>query len=67
MSIPKFRGSCEPRLCRTYLVNVLALELRKKLAETLLVSVDSDGAQNALDVLGGWRGVAGEAEEEVCC
>lgn len=51
----------------TYLVDVLALELRKKLAETLLVSVNADCAQNALDILGGWRCVAGEAEEEVCC
>ena len=65
--IPRISKLREPQFCRTYLVDVLALELRKKLAETLLVSVDADGAQNTLDVCGGWGGVAGQAEEEVCC
>ena len=49
-----------------YLVNVLALELTKELVETLIVSLDADGGEDALDVFGGWGGVASEAEEEVC-
>jgi hypothetical protein len=50
-----------------YLVDVLALKLGEELAETLFVRVDANGAQDTLDVLGGRRGVAGQAEEEVCC
>ena len=50
-----------------YLADVLALELAEERFETLLVSFDADCAENALDVVSGRRGVAGEAEEEVCC
>jgi len=51
----------------SYLVDVLALKLGKELVETLLVGLNSNGAENGLDVLSGRRGVAGQAEEKVCC
>jgi hypothetical protein len=50
-----------------YLIDVLALELAKQRFETVLVSFDADCAEDALDVFGGWGGVAAESEEEVCC
>jgi hypothetical protein len=49
----------------TNLLNVLVLKLGEELLKTLIVSIDTDGLENALDVRGGRRGVAGEAEEEV--
>jgi hypothetical protein len=51
----------------SYLVDVLAVELLQQLVETLLVGLDADGAENLLDVIGGGRGVAGQAEEKVGC
>lgn len=50
-----------------YLVDVLSLELRDELVETVAVSLDSDGLENGLDIGGGWAGVSTEAEKEVCC
>ena len=50
-----------------YLANVLALELAEERFEALLISFDADCAENAFDVVRGWRGVATEAEKEVCC
>ena len=50
-----------------YLVDVLALELLKEGAETLLVGVDANGAEDGLDVLSRGGGVAGQAEEEESC
>jgi hypothetical protein len=50
-----------------YRADVLALKLAEKGLETLLISFYADCAENALDVVGGWRGVATEAEEEICC
>jgi hypothetical protein len=51
----------------TYDINVLPVEFLKEFRETLGVSIDTDGFENALDVVFGGAGVAGEAEEEVCC
>ena len=50
---------------RSYLVNVLALELRDELLEALLIGLDTDGVEDLLDVGGRGRGVAAEAEEQV--
>ena len=50
-----------------YLVDVLALKLAKQRFETLVISFDADCAEDALDVFGGWRGVAAEGEQEIGC
>ena len=50
---------------RSYLVDVLALELRDELLEALLIGLDTDGVEDLLDVGGRGRGVAAEAEEQV--
>lgn len=50
---------------RSYLVDVLALELRNELLETLIVSLDTDGLKDLLDVGGRGGGVATEPEKEV--
>jgi hypothetical protein len=50
-----------------YLLDVLALELRDESGEALIISFDTDGFENALDVLGRGRGVTAEGEEEICC
>jgi hypothetical protein len=50
-----------------YFVDILALKLRDKSRETLIITLDTDGFEDALDVLLGRRGVAPEGEEEVCC
>jgi ubiquinone/menaquinone biosynthesis C-methylase UbiE len=49
----------------TNLLEVLALELRDDLLETVTLSVDADGGENGLDVGGGGGLVAGKGEEEV--
>jgi hypothetical protein len=49
-----------------YLVDILALELRDECGETLVVSFDTDGLEDGLDILGGRRGVATDGEEKVC-
>ena len=49
----------------SYLVDVLALELRDELLEALLIGLDTDGVEDLLDVGGRGRGVAAEAEEQV--
>jgi hypothetical protein len=49
----------------TYLVDILALELRDELLKTLIVSLDTDGLEDLLDVGGGRRGVATKAKEKV--
>ena len=54
-----------PVRAATYLVDILALELLKELGQTLLVSIDANGGQDALDVVGGGAAVASEAKEEV--
>jgi len=49
-----------------YLVDVLALELRDELVETLLVGLNTNRLKDSLDVVGGGSGVTTESEEEVC-
>lgn len=48
-----------------YLLDVLAGELRDELVEALTLSVNTDGGEDGLDVLGRGGLVAGEVEEEV--
>ena len=50
---------------RTHGVDVLAAEFFDELVESLIISIDADGAEDLLDVLGGGRGVAADLEEEV--
>ena len=50
-----------------YLLDVLALELRDKGGETLIIGLDSNGLENGLDVGFGWGGVTTDGEEKVCC
>jgi hypothetical protein len=50
-----------------YLLNVLALELGDQSGETLIISFDSNGLENALDVLCRRRRVTAEGEEKICC
>jgi hypothetical protein len=50
-----------------YLLDVLAGKLRDELLETVTLSVDTDGREDGLDVLGRGLLVAGEVEEEVGC
>jgi hypothetical protein len=50
-----------------YLLDVLARELRDELLETLTLSVNTDGGEDGLDVLGRGLLVAGEVKEEVGC
>ena len=49
-----------------YLVDVLALELRDELVETLLVGLNTNRLKDSLDVVSGRGGVTTESEEEVC-
>jgi hypothetical protein len=49
-----------------YLLDVLAGKLRDELVEALTLSVNTDGGEDGLDVLGRGRLVASEVEEEVC-
>ena len=50
-----------------YLLDVLARELRDELLETVTLSVDTDGGEDGLDVLGRGLLVAGEVKKEVGC
>lgn len=49
----------------TNLLEVLALELSDELVEALGVGINTDGGEDALDVGGGGRLVAGQGQEEV--
>ena len=51
----------------TYLVDVLILELAEERVEAVLIGFHADCAEYFLDVAGGGRCVAAEAEEEECC
>lgn len=51
----------------SYLLDVLVLELRQELLETLILSIDADGLEDLLDVLSGGRGVTAKGEEHVSC
>ena len=50
---------------RSYLVDVLALQLSEEGLETAGVGLNADGLEDSGDVLGRGRGVASELEEEV--
>ena len=54
-------------MSKSYLVDVLALELGDEGLEAVLIGLDTDGLKDGLDVLGGGGGVATEAEEKVSC
>lgn len=50
-----------------YLTDVLALELGDESVQALVVSLDTDGVEDSLDVGSRGGGVATKAEEEVSC
>lgn len=50
-----------------YLLEVLALEFTDQGGETVVISLDSDGLEDGLDILLRGGGVAAEGQEEVCC
>lgn len=54
-------------MSHSYLVDVLALELRQQLAQAVRVGLNSNGVEDLLDVVGGGLLVAAEGEEEVSC
>lgn len=51
----------------SYLVDVLARELRDELLKTLILGLNADGAEDSLDILSRGGGVAAEGEQEVSC
>ena len=48
-----------------YLVDVLAVELREELLDTVVVSLNTNGREELSDVLGAGAAVATNGEEEV--
>ena len=50
-----------------YFLEILALELRDQLGETLVISFDTDGSEDGLDIFLGGRGIATKGEEEISC
>lgn len=50
-----------------YLLEILALELRDQGGETLIISLNSDGRENGLDILLRGRGLVADGQEEVSC
>lgn len=50
-----------------YFLQVLAVKFLDQLVQAVGVGLDADGRENALDVFSRGRGVAAEAEEEICC
>lgn len=50
---------------RTYLINVLARELRDELVEAVIIGLDADSSENLLDISGRRVGVATDLEEKV--
>jgi hypothetical protein len=48
-----------------HLVNGFSFELRDELVETLVISLNADGANEFLDVRSRGRGVSTDLEEEV--
>lgn len=56
---------CGQRAEFAYLVDVLAVKLGEELLKALVVSLNTDGLEDGLDVGGRGRGVATQAEEEV--
>ena len=59
------------RTCRSdveaHLVDVLAFKLGKKLLQALIISLDADRVENALDVLGARARVASKSKKKVSC
>lgn len=51
----------------TYLVEVLALELRDQALQAGVISLDANGLEERLDVGGGGAGVATNGKEKVSC
>lgn len=49
----------------THLIDVLALKLRDELLEALVISLNTDGAEDLLDISSGRGGVPADLEEEV--
>jgi hypothetical protein len=72
-AVGKESVKCHPNLhsilwpLRSYLVDVLALQLGDELVQTLIISLNTDRFEDLLDIAGGRRGVATKAEEEVSC
>lgn len=54
-----------PRM--TYLVDILAFEFGDQLVKTLIIGFYADGAEDFLDVRGGWGSVSTKTEEKVSC
>lgn len=52
---------------QTYVVNVLALELRDQGVETVGVSLNANGLKDGLDISGRGRLVTAECKEKVSC
>lgn len=50
-----------------YLVDVLVLKLAEEGVEAVLIGFNTDRAEDFLNIAGGGRVVAGEAEEEKGC
>jgi len=65
--LPSFGRGVKKTPGRTYLVDVLALELGEESVEAVAVGLNADGLEDGGDVSGRGRGVAAEAEEEVGC
>ena len=55
------------KFSKSYLVDVLALELADESVQTVIVSLDANGLKDLLDIGGGRGGVASKAEEQVSC
>lgn len=49
-----------------YFLEILAIELRDQLGETLIISFDSDRVQDGLDIFLRRRAFTTEGKEEVC-
>jgi hypothetical protein len=54
-------------LIYSYLLEIFALELGDQGLQTVIISFNSDGLEDGLDILLGWGGVSTEGEEEVSC
>merc|ERR1712098_254757 len=66
-SSSRWNGSQLAGTLSDQLLDVLALELRDKGGETLIIGLDSNGLEDGLDVGFGWGGATTDGEEKVCC
>ena len=62
---PVFNEQRQGQFTATHLVDVLALELRHKLGQSLLVGLDTNRVEETLDVRRRGAGVSTEGEKEV--